>query len=252
MRATVVVKAPDSATREQREEAARRVLARFERRLPDIPVLCFFDDEDWQTLRGPGMAANRGVYFRKRDVLFRELPAYVHECTTDGFEDFIYLHGSTCSKDVALAMTFAHELQHFGQHGQVRPLWAANTLAFQTLLHMGRRDFESLGIRACDIPHEREARIVAKQVAEHLFGSLAVGQHIAAKMKENVTDQDAADWSCIQDIVTAAPYDLAAETNLFFPRLESCRAGLQRVLGQLQSDPDFEDLDLDALLKGVA
>jgi hypothetical protein len=32
------------------------------------------------------------------------------------FDDFVYLHGTTCGEDIALSMTFAHELQHCIQH----------------------------------------------------------------------------------------------------------------------------------------
>src|SRR6266700_869414 len=157
---TVKVKSGDDAIKKQREEAAQHVIAHFGNRLPDFRLLCFFDDEDWPALRGPGMAANRGVYIRKDSS-----PAEWQEACTfvDGlpdFDNFIYLHGSTCSSAVGLTMTFAHELQHFVQYAAEPKAFAENTLAYVTLRNLSRSDFEALGLRSCDIPHEREARII--------------------------------------------------------------------------------------------
>ena len=69
------------------------------------------------------------------------------------FDELIYLHGSTCASEVGLTMTFAHELQHFVQHGNMLTLWAANTLIPQ----LPKSVINALGLRWCDIPHECEA-----------------------------------------------------------------------------------------------
>jgi hypothetical protein len=115
------------------------------------------------------------------------------------------------------------------------------------------KDFKALGLRTCDIPFEREARVVAKMVAEDLFGAAAVHQHIEAKMVEHVTEQDAADWDCIRNLATLAPYDLASETKRFFPTLRRQRSALERALRTLQSeDVVFGDVDLNSLLSGTA
>jgi hypothetical protein len=247
----IKVKTADGVIRKQRDEAAQHVITNFGNRLPELRLLCFFDDQDWLALRGPGMAANRGIYIRKGSS-----PAEWHEACTfvDGlldFDNFIYLHGSTCSNDVGLTMTFAHELQHFVQYGFAPRLSAENTLAYATLRNLEPADFEAFGLRSCDIPHEREARIVAKRVAEARFGVELVRQYIDTKRAEFVTAQDATDWDCIRDLVASTPYDLAAETKLFFPRLKGCRLELQRALRSLQArDPDFNEINLDALLSG--
>src|ERR1035438_4002338 len=111
---TLIVKAEVSVLK-RRRLAARRVVSFFEDRLPDLPLLCLLDDEDCGALRGPGMAANRGVYFRKGSALFHRLPAYFAEHAFVGgepaFGDFVYLHGSTCSEEIGLTITLAHELQ---------------------------------------------------------------------------------------------------------------------------------------------
>jgi hypothetical protein len=242
----VKVKSADDTVRKQREEAAQHVIAHFGDRLPDFRLMCFFDDEDWQALKGPGMAANRGAYIRKNYPLWQEACRFVSGLA--GFDHFIYLHGSTCLNEVGLTMTFAHELQHFVQCGTVPRLLAVNSLALVALQNLDRLDLEALGLRTCDIPVEREARIVAKRVAENLCGVEMVRQYIDAKLAEFVTRQDAADWDCIRGLVASAPYDLAVETKLFFPRLRNCRSALER---EQANDPDFKGIDLDALLKGT-
>jgi hypothetical protein len=202
------------------------------------------------------MAANRGVFSPPGSRLWREALGNIADCAcADGrtaFDGLIYLHGSTCSDEVDLTMTFAHELQHFIQHSTALTLWAANTVAFNTLRHLNMPDFVALGLRAYDIPIERDARIVARRVAEDLFGAETVLRHIEVKIAERVTEQDAADWDCIRGLDVSTPYDLALETRLFFPRLRSCRSELARALRQFQNDPDFKGVDLDALLNGDA
>lgn len=165
------------------------------------------------------------------------------------FDHVIYLHGSTCSNEVGLAMTFSHELQHFVQNGNSLSLWAANTLIPKLL----KSDIDALGLTWCDVPHEREARIVSKRIAENLFGAEVVTQYVDAKIAEHVTKDDAHDWKCIRGLATSTPYDLAAETALFFPRLKPYSQHLEDVLRDFKNnnDPDFKDVDLHALLKGT-
>lgn len=198
------------------------------------------------------MTANRGVYFRKNYALFQQLPPYVTEYAFRGgwpvLDDVIYLHGTTCADEIGLTMTFAHELQHFIQHSTALRPWAVNTLASVTLRNLRKSEFDALGLRACDIPSEREARIVAKEVAENLNGADFVRQYIQTKIAERLTEQDATDWECILGLVPSMSYDFATETKRFFPRLRECRAALERVLSALRTDPDFADIDLDALL----
>jgi hypothetical protein len=246
MPVTVTVKSADGAIRKWREQTAQRAIAHFGNRLPGFRLLCFLDDKDWPALRGPGMAANRGAFIKKGSHEWQEACTFVDGLP--GFDNLIYLHGSTCSNEVGLTMTLAHELQHFVQYGTVPKLLAENELAYVTLRDLEQPDFEALGLRACDIPHEREARIVAKRAAEDLFGVAVVRRYIDAKVAEVVTQQDAADWECIQGLVTSAAYDLAAETKAFFPRLERCRSALER---EQVNNLDFRDIDLDALLDGA-
>jgi len=145
-------------------------------------------------------------------------------------------------------MTLAHELQHFIQHSDQIHLWAANSLVPK----LKKTTLRTMGLRWCDIPHEREARIVSKRIAEQVFGAELVRQYIDDKITKFLTESDADDWECIQGLTASTPYDLARATKLFFPRLKGHRLELQQTLEELQSNcPDFPRVDLEALLSGA-
>jgi hypothetical protein len=248
---TLIVKSTDDTVRKEREESAQRVVACLGCQAPGPRLLCFLDDVEWQAFKTENGIANRGLYARVRagDPHWRIAPPCVLASVfADGVaavDEFIYLHGTTCSNDIGLTMTLAHELQHFIQRTAHTKLWAANTL----IPNLQKSAIAELGLRWCDVPHEREARIVAKRTAEKLFGSAAVLQYIDGKIAERVTESDAADWECIRGLAANAPFDLARETRLFFPRLRNYRTQLHSALRHFQSgDADFADIDLDALL----
>jgi hypothetical protein len=246
----LTVKSTDAGVKGQREAAAWRVVAYFGDQLPVRRLLCFLGDEEWDGIENRGFYSPIYISDRMGDRPWLTAPLYVLKCVfADGlpvFEDFIYLHGSTCSNEVGLTMTLAHELQHFVQHSDAPGLWAANSLVPR--LH--KSVISALGLKWCDVPHERDARIVSKRVAENLLGSEAVRQYIDAKIAEFTGDAD--DWKCIQALTTSAPFDLARETRLFFPQLKNYRAELERVLRSLQGYSDFRDISLHALLDGAA
>lgn len=251
----LIVKADDQATRKQREVAAQRVLDCFELQLSDRQLLCFLDNEDWHAFKRENGVANRGFYSRVKAAHphWQIAPAYILESVfssgVPASDDFIYLHGSTCSNEVGLTMTLAHELQHFVQRTSRTRLWAANTL----VPNLTTAAIKDLGLKWCDVPHEREARIVAKRTAEKLFGAEAVRHHIDARIGQRITAADADDWECIRGLVTSIQFDLATETKLFFPRLKDHMPQLQAALRHFQSDdPDFAEVDLNALLNGAS
>jgi hypothetical protein len=252
---TLTVKSADDATKRHREAAAQRVLACLGDESPERRLLCFLDDEEWQEFKAANGVANRGFYapVKASGPHWRIAPRYIlQHVFFDGgpaFDDFVYLHGSTCSNDVGLTITLAHEMQHFVQHAGQLQLWAANTL----IPNLNKTTIKALRLTWCDIPHERDARIVSKRTAENLFGASVIRQYIDAKIAERVTAEDAADWECIQDLDTSTRYDLSRETELFFPRLRDSRAELEFVLRHFQSnDSDFTGIDLDALLNGTS
>jgi hypothetical protein len=104
----------------------------------------------------------------KSDVPFEE---------TIAFDNLIYVRDTTCQEGgVGFALTYAHELQHFIQHGHTPSLSAVNSTLYQNL-----KQFEPNTI-AIDIPHEREANIVSKRVAESLFGVDAVREYAESQI----------------------------------------------------------------------
>lgn len=246
----VFVKTADDSANRQRSAAAHSVIECLRDQFPNRRLLCFLDDRDWQALKEEFGAENRGLYI-PASCLPLDLPLDIekrlmvdHRCV---FDDFIYLHGGTCSSVVSLTMTLAHELQHFIQHGGQKHLWAANSL----IPGLNKTTLQQLRLRPCDVPIEREARIVSKRICEKLFGAESVRRHIDEKIASPPTAADASDWECIQGIVTATPYDLAHETKLFFQTLKGRRAELEMVLGDLRSRcKDFESVDLDGLVGG--
>jgi hypothetical protein len=265
----VFVKATDITARALRRVMAERVIGSFVPALPDRRLLCFFDDEDCLNIKEEAGKANRGLYapVRKGNPLWAELPPDVlshigRGDVTEGstfqvrpmpaFDHLVYLHGSTCVNEVGMAMTLAHELQHFVQHESALRLWAANTVAIHTLTHvLTKPEIESLRLRQCDIPIEQEARIVSKRIAQGLFREDVVRGYIDARIDDHVTDQDAADWECVRDLDASARYDLASETAAFFTKLKYYTRQLERSLHYLgRDDPDFVELDFGLLLFG--
>ena len=253
---SVKVKSDDVPTKARRKEAADRVIDRFGNQLPDLRLLCFFDDEDCTYLNQEWGEAFRGVYLSVLSGSFwRSLPHYVRdECFSDQltslFDRLIYLHGSTCAHEVGLTMTFAHELQHFVQYSNMPTLWAANTFIYQ---HLSKSASNALGLKTFSFPFEREARVVSKGTAENLFGAEVVRQYIDTKIADPVDADDAADWEFVQEIDTSVPYDLAGETKLFFQQLKPYRPGLEEYLKipEVKNNPDFKYVDLDALFDGA-
>ena len=256
----IQVKSHDLAVKAQREASAQRVIDHFPDRLPLLRLFCFFDDEDWQPFKGHWGKANRGFYTPIKENTFNDVawPDYVTECIfVDDpasaslervFDHVIYLHGSTCVSETGLTMTFAHELQHFVQHSNVRRLWAENTL----IQNLPKYVINALRLKWSDIPIEREARIVAKRTAESLCGSGRVREYVEVRITEAVNADDADDWRFVQGLVASTSCDLADETRLISQRLKPYRSQLEELLQEVKDDLDFGDIDLNALLDGAS
>jgi len=248
---TIEVKCQDDALKQKRRLAADKVIAHFGK-LPDRRLLCFFDDEDCQAFKALG-EENRGFYspVKRGDPYWAYRPMYVNQLILvpdpvtyvlkQMFDDVIYLHGSTCADETGLIMTFAHELQHFVQHGSNTKLWAENVL----IPNLPVTIINSLQLHWFDIPTEREARVIAKRTAEILCGQGAVRQYIARKLAEATKPQDIADWRFIQTLdAEKDSTELAQATRLIFQRLRSYRPELEKILEEFKDDPDFKDIDL--------
>jgi len=156
-----------------------------------------------------------------------DLPDYLRDCFFVPFEKFdqsmtfeqmvafdnlIYIRRETCSDTIGCVITYAHELQHFTQHGYTPRLWAVNTALYN--------DLEAFDATAApiDIPHEREANIIAKRVAEEILGVEAVRKYAEEQIKlMEAADEpaQAARWKFFRDVPSFTKYDLLAATVPF-------------------------------------
>lgn len=247
----------DSSTGvEQREVLARRVLERFGGEIPGLRVLCFLDEEDWPFLREQ-YPYSRGFFTPCCEYTFPEWgcwPDYLQEAVTRvdprsfrvsfTFDAVIYLHGSTCADETGLAMTLAHELQHAVQYVNRARVWAENIL----VTNLPKEVFNSLALKAFDLPIELEARIVSKQVAEYVCGRDIVNRYIARRIENAIYPDDREDWEFVQQLAPLAACDIASETHRLFSRLAHCRSQLEEALNHFSSVHAFQDIDLDSLL----
>lgn len=131
------------------------------------------------------------------------------------FDNLIYIRHSTCADATSLVTTYAHESQHFVQHGNAPRLLAVNEALRKKL-----KTFEPTAI-ASDIPSEKEANIKSKQVAELVCGSEAVRVFAEeqTRLMEQAGEQDErARWVFFRDVPSSTKYDLLEETLLLVER----------------------------------
>jgi hypothetical protein len=247
----VEVRSRDSAVKKQRETAAWRVNKYFGKTLPPSRLLCFLDDDDSSNLRGErglykpicNIADFDGPLSRVKDWVY---PSDRYGSPTRVIDDLIYLHGRTCADEVGLTMTLAHEVQHAIQHSSVRELWAVNSLVHQ----LPSEVCNTLKLEWADIPIEREARIVERRAAVHLFDEKRVTNYIDKKIQEHVSDGDVADWKFLRNLKSSDSVDFVSGTLVLFKRLELYRSELEDALqiAKRENDEDFGDIDIDAFL----
>jgi len=264
MGVTVEVKSSDPSVKAGRAEAAGRVLEEFGDGLPELRLFAFLDECDWAEVKSPapwGLGPeNRGFYTPIKKSTFRgnwNWPQCVTDrifgntCWAPGderyFDHFIYLHGTTCADPTGLVMTFSHELQHFAQYGFRRELWAVGRL----IPNLPKEVIDGVRLNWPDIPHEREARIVAKRVATKTCGAAAVKHYIERKIGEGSSAAETEDWRFSLTLDPSITYDLAAETKRVFQLLKPHRWELERVLQEYRDDPDFKNIDLSAYFDGA-
>ncbi len=151
------------------------------------------------------------------------LPEYLRDCFYNPFDEFnvgqtfdemvafdnlIYLRHDTCSDVVGCVMTYAHELQHFMQHGHTPRLWAVNSALYHNLARFEPRD----------IPDEREANIVSKRIAEKVFGVEKVRKFAEEQIRfmEGANEpMQAARWVFVRDVPSSTDYDVLTATLPF-------------------------------------
>lgn len=249
---TLFVKSEDITLKSHRELVAERVIDHFKKNLPVLineRAICYLDDEDSAWLRTEFGCANRGIHWPFRGRGLNCWPEYMWGTVANvdersgkvswPYDSIVYLHGSTCETDILLTLTLTHELQHFLQYAKNRSLWAVHTL-LTNLPNLPRDELRAWK----DFPLEKEARIVAKRVAESLFGADCVGKHICMMIKAHLTDQDAEDWSFVHGIDCSLSYDPVDETKrlvrMYKEELKQVQEGLKS-----PRDIDITTVDLD-------
>ncbi len=83
---------------------------------------------------------------------------------TVAYRNFLPKYNSTCDDPTGLVECYAHELQHFVQHGRTPRLSAANSVLTDNLKRLEPTS------TVIDIPTEKEANIVSKRVTETVCG----------------------------------------------------------------------------------
>jgi len=188
----------------------------------------FAGSDDYQLRQEPPIGV--GTYYRGFHCPRsgrQGLPMYLQECFfypleefTDivvsssdemaAFDNLIYIRDNTCTDVTGCVTNYAHELQHFVQHGQTPKLWAVNGALYQNLANL-----EPTAL-ATDIPSERDAEIKSKRVAEIVFGVDAV-RAFAEKQIRLMEDAGAHNqrgkWVFFRDVSSSTNYDFLADTT---------------------------------------
>ena len=249
----------DEAVAKHRRILAERVITAFGRPLPELRMLIYLDESDCQNLRVDYGAANRGLHFPVKKSTVRQIrvpiPMYLllNEQFADGtvtfaYDNAIYIYDSTCSDDVALTMSCAHEFQHFMQYGFKRQAWAANML----VLNLSMQTFRTLSFTWADIATEHEARIVSKRIAERICGEERVREYIDLRRRQSANAADADDWEFVQSIDARREFNLDRETQRMYRRLGAHRQELTDRLLEVVDDPDFANINLLELFQETA
>jgi hypothetical protein len=251
----IIIKCGDVKIRQVRHEIAHRVVGVLHDQLPNETLLCFLDDEDWKALRCEA-SEGRGFYSPAPDLdKWPPPPQYIEDALGKNgvvaYQNFVYLFGSTCSIPEGLAMTLAHELQHFIQHGSSKTAWAMGMIASTLLRELEMRQVSEIGVNSwCDVPIERHAWMTGKRVAEAVFGRDAVRKYIDTRIAAAGT-VDVADWKFVREIDASQAFDFDAEMASFMPRLSAHRNKLEQYLNDLRRDPALADIELGLWMRGT-
>ena len=132
------------------------------------------------------------------------------------FDNLIYIRQSTClDLPVGFVTAYAHELQHFVQYGRTPRLWEVNRNLYHSLGGFDRNVIPS------EIPIERDADIMAKQVTEKVCGVEATNQFAERQIQsmENCGDSvQKARWVFFRNVPSTTQYNLLQETLPFIDK----------------------------------
>lgn len=189
-------------------------------KLPDKRLCRYFaisDDPFFSLIHGPHY---RGFHVSGSGS---NVPDYLNQCfflppqesyelpfeERTAFDNLIYIRNGTANDHTGFVSTYAHELQHFVQHGFTPKLSRVNAILRDNLKRV-KPDAASI-----DLPVERDADIMSKRVTEAVCGKEAVEKLVAEQINRMEAFGDAEQrkrWVVYRDSPSSAPYDLAAET----------------------------------------
>jgi hypothetical protein len=134
------------------------------------------------------------------------------------FDNLIYIRKGTClDLPVGFVTAYAHELQHFVQHGRTPKLWGVNRNLYHRI-----GAFEPNMIPS-EIPCERDADIAARRVAEQVCG-IEPTNNFAEKQIQLMENCGAAAqkarWVFFRGVPSSANYDLLQETLPFIEKYQ--------------------------------
>lgn len=151
------------------------------------------------------------------------------------FENLVYIRNSTCIDPIGFVLTLAHELQHVTQRYKSRKILSANSMLYHNLAKTIDRQTTLTPI---DIPHEQDANVVSKRVAETIFGPELVRKYAEVQISlfEDLSrcgDRDAhaehVRWKFFNQYDSSVPYDLQAKT---IPLVEQYKSRISPALAK--------------------
>lgn len=198
-------------------------------RLPPRRLLCYFDSEQPEWLKHQ-FGEFTGIH--TRIIGGGTWPLYVskHFFNSGGgfaYDDLIYIPESRYVEQyVPFVIVFAHELQHFVQHGFSPKISEANGLL---LWNLARFDPDTK-LKPWGLPNNLEAMIVAKRVADSVCGKKSVKDFVQVQIqdaKNTHNDSKAQLWQWVSTFKSSDSYDLIKETDRLVQRYKPQLQGLK-------------------------
>jgi len=207
--------------------------------VPSTRIYVYVASTDDSEFANPNSLAFQGNYFRGFHVSpeqMHQLPQYLRQCVFRpddelmyeervlsfyemlAVDHLVYIRNITCLNPVAFGLTLAHELQHVIQYCLCRSILFANSLLFRNL---AATIDPATTLSVIDIPHERDANIISRRVAEEVFGAEPVNAYIDSQIAmfrdmSRFGHSDAVGelkrWEFLRDCNASATYDLKTET----------------------------------------
>jgi hypothetical protein len=188
--------------------------------LPQRSLICIFDNEERQAfVNEPSLGENFCGFTKPGLRGVASWPPDILRCVWDDkkalCDDAIYLRSRTCKSQIGTVITFAHEMQHFMQYGNHRKVWQANH-----------------DLRACvkgrfpqwHFPHEREALLVSRQVAEAVLCPLEVQRYAEQEREREQVERpgDLRKWEFLLSLNVREKFDFLEETKTLVNEHREC------------------------------